>query len=102
MAPDNYDNLSDKHLSPKEKMLLKFMTATIERINKCLINIHALQSLLIKKGIFTQRELQSEIADAANLPESSVGKKVLADMMKDFDVSKLVDMLDLEKTEKIL
>jgi hypothetical protein len=100
MTSDKFDKLSDKDLSPKERILLKFMTATIGRINTCLINIHALQSLLIKKGILTQKELQVEVRDATKLPTVSVGKKVLMDMVRDFDVSKLVSMIDLGQDEK--
>jgi len=101
MSPYDLDELSDKNLSPKERMLLKFMTATVGRVNTCLINIHALQSLLIKKGVFTQKELQAEVRDATKLPTVSVGKKILVDMMRDFDVSKLASMINMEPSEKI-
>jgi len=92
--------LSDKDLSPKEQMLFKFMTATIGRINTCLINIHALQALMIKKNVFTQKELQAEVKDAASLPTVTLGKKVLREMMQEFDVSKLASMIEMGPTEK--
>jgi len=87
MSPDKFDELSEKDLSPKEQMLLKFMTATIGRINTCLINIHALQALMIKKNVFTQKELQTEVRDATNLPTVTLGKKILIEMMQELVIA---------------
>lgn len=100
MSSDISEGLSDKNLSPKEQMLLKFMTATIGRINTCLINIHALQALMIRKGVFTQKELQAQVKDATNLPTVTLGKKVLVEMMQEFDVSKLASMIEMSPSEK--
>jgi hypothetical protein len=94
MSYDKNKDSSMSGLSPKEEMLLKFMSTTIERINSCLINIHALQTLLIKKGVFTQNELCSEVSDAEDAPRTAVGKRMLLDMVKDFNVSNLTSMLE--------
>lgn len=72
-------------LTPKEKLLLKFMETTIERINTCLINIHAVQEILIKKGVCSLDEIKASVNDARNLPETKIGKKVLEEMIRDFN-----------------
>ena len=98
MPHDKNQDLSMSGLSPKEKMLLKFMSSTIERINSCLINIHALQALLIKKGVFTQSELCSEVKDAEMVPTTTVGKNVL-EISTIISICDFVDAFLNRKTE---
>ena len=74
-------------LTSKEKLLLKFMEMTIERINTCLVNLHAVQELLIKKGVCSQDEIKAAVSDARNLPETKVGKQVLDEMIRDFNAA---------------
>ncbi len=76
-------------MTSSEKMQLRFMESAIERINLCLMHIHALESLSIKKGLFTEKELADEVNDARMLPQTSVGKKALLDMIQDFNFEKL-------------
>lgn len=71
-------------MTRKEKMQIRFMENTMSRINSCLIYTYALQSLLIKKGIFNEDELRSEIEDARKLPATATGRSVLKAMIQDF------------------
>jgi len=81
-------------LTRKEKMQLKFMEIAIARINTCLINIHALQSLLIRKRFFTEGELCAEIKYSKELPLTSLGKNVLNDMIKNFNINELQNITE--------
>jgi len=63
---------------------LRFMQVAIERINTNSATIYAIEQTLIEKGIVTQNELVSKIAEAKNLPEQKVGEKILKEMVEQF------------------
>jgi len=69
----------------QDKLLLKFMQSAIERINRSLANVYAVQQILIEKGIVTQSEMISKIHEAEELPERKVGMNVLQDMINEFN-----------------
>ena len=71
----------------QDKLLLKFMRSAIERINRSLANVYAVQQILIEKGIVTQSEMLSKIREAEELPERKVGMNVLQDMINEFNSS---------------
>lgn len=60
------------------------MQVAIERINTNSATIYAIEQTLIEKGIVTQNELVSKIAEAKNLPEQKVGEKILKEMVEQF------------------
>jgi hypothetical protein len=69
-------------MSTDNEIILKFMETSIDKINRALANIYAIQQVLIKKGLVTQQELVLEISDAKTWPDRKVGIIVLNEMMK--------------------
>jgi hypothetical protein len=68
----------------KNEITLKFMEVAIDRINTNSATIYAIEQALIEKGMITQNELVSKIADSKKLPEQKIGQKVLKDMIDQF------------------
>lgn len=65
--------LTDK----EEKVLLKFMEMTISRINLTRATLHSLQTILIEKGIATEKELQESLNESLKQPQLLLGAKTL-------------------------
>jgi len=65
-------------------LLLKFMGATIEKVNRCLYNIHAIQQVMINKGLVTLDEMKSQVNDSEKLPEMKKGREILEEMIQEF------------------
>jgi hypothetical protein len=72
-------------MKSQDALLLKFMESAIEKINRSLANIYAIQQVLIEKAIVTQSEMLSKIHEAEELPERKVGMNVLQDMINEFN-----------------
>jgi hypothetical protein len=68
-----------------QQVLLKFMEVSIERINRCLSRIYAIEQILIEKSLISQDELKNRQYDAESLPERHVGSKVLKEMLDKFN-----------------
>lgn len=81
------------NLTSKEKVLLKFMEMTIGRVNTCLLNIHALQSILIDKKVITIEELRKYVNEAAQQPNLKIGRQVLNSMIGDLDATEHKDFI---------
>jgi hypothetical protein len=71
-------------MKDKNEITLKFMEVAIDRINTNSATIYAIEQALIEKGVITQNELVSKIAEAKNLPEQKVGEKILKEMVEQF------------------
>jgi len=81
--------------SEKEEILLKFMAMTIERINSCNASMHAMQTLMIEKGVATEKEILQYIKDSKDMPRRKIGKRVLAEILKEPLLNNLSQMVHL-------
>lgn len=77
-------------ISGKERMLLRFMRMTIERVNDSLMRNYATAKLLLEKGIITPQDFSDTLAEARRLPELNLGKKVLEEMLATSEGSELI------------
>jgi len=73
-------------LTPTETILLQFMESTIKKINSCMVNIRAMQEILVEKGVVTQAQLDAKIRLVENYPDMAVGREVLMEMLKQAEV----------------
>jgi hypothetical protein len=64
--------------------LEKFMGLTFDRIEKILVKILSIETIIFKNGLITQQQYEIIKKDSEDFPEQQVGKKVLEDMIKDF------------------
>jgi hypothetical protein len=71
-------------MTKDQKVILEFMKATVERVNRCMSDTYAIQKLLIEKNIISEKDLNSRLKDAQSLPQAITGRKVLEDMIKNF------------------
>lgn len=70
-------------MTTAEKLvLLKFMEKTIDRVNTVLIHVHALEQMVLQKGLVTETELLRIIQDAKNLPDRLIGMETLKEMLE--------------------
>ena len=60
------------------------MKVTIEKVNRCLSDSYALQKLLIEKDVVSEENLKIRLKDAQSLPQVITGRKVLEEMIKNF------------------
>ena len=90
-------------LTSKDKVILKFMETTIDRVNSCLANIRATQEVLIEKGLITQSEFIRKIKEIERYPDMKAGREFLTELInKESDRNKeiLSDMIqELNKKE---
>jgi hypothetical protein len=66
-----------------KELLLKFMETSIDKINRCLANIYAIEQILIEKNIVSLEELKSLIKESERLPDRKIGIKVLEEMLNE-------------------
>jgi hypothetical protein len=85
-----------------QELMLRFMEATIEKVNICLSSIYALEVLLIEKGLVTQDDMIHRIQDSKTLPQTKIGKQILDEMIKgtSFEGKSFMEMIDWEETQK--
>jgi hypothetical protein len=69
----------------EKDLLIKFMGATIEKVNRCLYNIHAIQQIMISKGIVTLNDMKAQINESEKLPELKKGREILESMIQEFN-----------------
>lgn len=87
----------------EEDLLLKFMGTTISKVNTCLANIYAIETVLIEKGITSKNEMLSRIIDAKKLPQTKLGRSVLSEMIQDTDHKpNWEDLIDISKSNELL
>jgi len=72
-------------ISKDQKVLLKFMEATIEKVNICFSNLYAIEKVLIEKGIVTEKELLSRLKESKDLPKRLLGARTLKEMIEASD-----------------
>lgn len=71
-------------MNETQQVLLKFMELSIEKINRCLSGIYAIEQILLEKQLISQDELKNKLYDAESLPERQIGSKVLKEMLEKF------------------
>jgi replicative superfamily II helicase len=86
---------SIKSGTEKDDIILKFMAMTIERINACNATIHAMQMLMIEKGIASEKEIIQNIKDSKEMPIRKIGRKVLAEILEESSVDRLAQMIHI-------
>lgn len=69
----------------EEKLLMKFMETTIKMVNSCMARIWMLEKLLIEKGIAVPQDLKNRIKEAEKHPDQIGNKKLLLEMVKEFN-----------------
>ena len=69
----------------EKDLLIKFMGATIEKVNRCLYNIHAIQQVMISKGLVTLNDMRAQINESEKLPELKKGREILESMIQEFN-----------------
>lgn len=71
-------------MTKDQKVILEFMKATVEKVNRCMSDTYAIQKLLIEKNIISEEDLNSRLKDAQSLPQTITGRKALEEMIKNF------------------
>jgi|WetSurMetagenome_2_1015567.scaffolds.fasta_scaffold902822_1 hypothetical protein len=86
---------SPSELTKKEELILKFMQVTFESLNSCHAKIYALQKVMVDKGVITPQELATLMDEAKARPKVRIGKEALDAMLKDEDISHILENVDL-------
>lgn len=92
-----------------DKAQFRFMESTMARIELLLVHLHAVEQVLLKKGIITEEEFFSYLQEATSLPNKNLGMQILKEMLqpkegelsaKDIGTKVLKEMLEEMQIEK--
>ena len=73
-----------------DALLKKFMEVVLSRMSDALASIHAIEKILLERGIVSYPELKQAIEDAKNLPEQLTNQSTLNQMIKEFNSEKRI------------